>query len=99
MTVRAATEKNAVNEKRPNKTRHLKLFDKLAFEAFNKENWKLFAELHTDDVIAESAGVKTKGIAAHVVAVKEFLAATPGGKVVAHPVSFGSGEWTCTRRC
>lgn len=76
--------------------RNLKLFDKLAFAAWNREDWKLVAELHTEDVVFESAAETTTGIEAHVEQSKRFLATTPGGKVAAHPISFGSGAWTCT---
>lgn len=80
----------------PEVERNLRLFDKLAFMAWNKDDWKLFAELHTEDVIAEAAGDRTEGIEAHIEQSKRFLEATPGGRVAAHPVSFGSGAWTCT---
>lgn len=80
----------------PEEDRNLRLFDRLAFDAWNKDDWKLFAELHTDDVMAEAGGERTTGIEPHIDQSKRFLAATPDGRVAAHPVSFGSGPWTCT---
>jgi hypothetical protein len=80
----------------PEEERNVRLFDRLAFEAWNRDDWKLFAELHTDDVTAEAGGERTTGIGPHIEQSKRFLASAPGGRVAAHPVSFGSGPWTCT---
>ena len=38
----------------------MRLFDQLAFKAWNKEDWTLFAALHTDDVVAAAAGERTE---------------------------------------
>src|SRR3954453_15751927 len=74
---------------------HLRLFDRVDFEAWNGPDWDLFRELHTDDVIVEMSGQRTEGIEAHVAMCQAMIAANGDSKVRSHPIAFGSGEWTC----
>ena len=74
---------------------HLALFDKLDFEAFNKQDWTLFRQLHCDDVIVTSSdGSRTDGIEAHVAVVKGAFSFAPDTAILRHPVAAGKGDWT-----
>jgi len=74
--------------------KNLKRFVELDFEAWNKKNWKLFNEIHAPDVlVVMSDGTTTKGIEAHIDAVKPFLKMMDL-QITAHPIKIGQGEWT-----
>src|SRR5712692_2818454 len=76
---------------------NIKRFDELDFEAFSKQNWKLFNEIHAPDVeVIFPDGHRTKGIAKHDEDMKAMFAYAPDLKVVDHPVNCGSGDWTAT---
>ena len=77
---------------------HLNSMDHLDFTAWNTPDWDLFRRLHTADVQVEvNGGGRTDGIDAHVEAMESLIAQTGGQpmQVQSHPISFGSGEWTC----
>ncbi|MBV1856362.1 nuclear transport factor 2 family protein [Catellatospora tritici] len=80
-------------------SRNLKSMDELDFKAWNTADWHgLFAHLHTDDVLVEVHGQPpTHGIDAHIDAMKALVQAGGGtpAQVTSHPITFGSGEWTC----
>jgi len=66
--------------------------------AWNTPDWDLFRRLHTDEVHVEVSGAEvTHGIDAHVDAMKVLIEQAGGRpmQVQSHPISFGSGEWTC----
>jgi hypothetical protein len=72
--------------------------DRLDFTAWNTPDWNLFRQLHTADVPVEVSGQEgTDGIDAHIDAMKSLIEQTGGQpmQVQSHPISFGSGEWTC----
>jgi ketosteroid isomerase-like protein len=76
---------------------HLRRFDELDFEAFSKQNWTLFNEIHMSDVeVIFPDGHRTRGIERHDDDMKAMFAYAPDLKIKDHPVSFGSGEWTAT---
>lgn len=80
-----------------NVSEHLRRFDELDFEAFSKQNWQLFNEIHAPDVeVVFPDGHRTKGIEKHDEDMKAMFSYAPDLKVTRHPVSFGSGEWTAT---
>lgn len=75
---------------------HLARFDSLDFEGFNKQNYELFNQIHAEDVIVTwPDGHKTNGIVKHDEDIKTMFVYIPDFKVDSHPVSFGSGDWTC----
>lgn len=80
-------------------TQNLKGMDELDFKGWNGADWHgLFAHYHTDDVLVVVSGQPpTRGIQAHIDAMKAFVAATGGTpvQITSHPIGFGSGEWTC----
>jgi hypothetical protein len=77
---------------------NLKNMDHLDFTAWNTPDWDLFRRLHTADVHVEVCGQEdTHGIDAHVDAMKSLVEQAGGRpmQIQSHPISFGSGEWTC----
>jgi ketosteroid isomerase-like protein len=80
-------------------TRNLESMDDLDFTAWNGADWHgLFAHYHTDDVLVVVHGQpRTNGIQEHIDAMKALVAASGGTppQITSHPISFGSGEWTC----
>jgi hypothetical protein len=79
--------------------RNLQRMDTLDFTGWNAADWEgVFTQHHTDDVVVQVAGqTPTHGIRQHIDAMKAFVVSTGGVpmQVTAHPIAFGSGEWTC----
>jgi hypothetical protein len=79
--------------------RNLRSMDELDFTGWNHADWQgVFARYHTDDVLVDVHGQpQTRGINEHIDAMKAFVETTGGtpAQVKSHPISFGSGEWTC----
>jgi hypothetical protein len=78
---------------------NLKGMDDLDFEGWNGADWQgVFAAHHTEDVLVDWKGMSTtRGVQAHIDAMKAYVESA-GGKppqIKAHPIRFGSGEWTC----
>jgi hypothetical protein len=73
--------------------------DDLDFDGWKNADWHgVFAHLHTDDVYVEFKGMEpTRGLDQHIDAMKAYVESVGGTppQVVAHPIAFGSGEWTC----
>ena len=83
------------NDKKDIVASRLKTFDELDFEGFSKQNWDLFHKSHTDDVVVVwPDGHETKGFDKHIEDMKYMFSYAPDTKITAHPVKFGSGEWT-----
>jgi hypothetical protein len=80
-------------------TRNLKSMDELDFTGWNGADWDgVFARLHTDDVFVQVHGQPpTHGVREHIDAMKAFVESTGGApiQVSSHPITFGSGDWTC----
>ncbi|MGL5165386.1 MAG: ester cyclase [Afipia sp.] len=88
--VTAASEHNGI-------TGHLARFDQLDFDAFSKQDWKLFNEIHCPDVkVVYPDGHETRGIKQHQSDIAQMFVATPDMRVSSHPVSFGSADWAST---
>ena len=79
--------------------RNLQSMDELDFTGWNQADWQgVFARYHTDDVLVDVHGQpETHGIKEHIDAMKAFVETTGGtpAQLTSHPISFGSGEWTC----
>ena len=77
---------------------NLKRFDQLDFEAYSeRKNMKLFREIHCPDVkVVFPDGRTTQGIEQHVTDINGLFNGTPDSRITAHPIAFGSGEWTVT---
>jgi len=79
--------------------RNLQRMDELDFNGWNRADWQgAFARCHTDDVVVEVKGQPTtRGLEEHIAAMEALVESTGGTpiQVASHPISFGSGEWTC----
>lgn len=77
---------------------NLKRFDQLDFEAYSeRKNMKLFQEIHCPDVkVVFPDGRTTEGIEQHVADINNLFNGTPDNRITAHPIAFGSGDWTVT---
>ena len=74
---------------------HLKTFDTLDFEIFSKQQWDRFSESHADDIVVTwPDGHQTTGLAKHIEDLKAMFVYAPDTAISAHPIRFGSGEWT-----
>jgi len=75
---------------------HLKTFDDLDFDVFSNQKWDRLSESHADDmVVTWPDGHQTRGIKKHIEDLKAMFVYAPDTKITAHPIRFGSGEWTC----
>jgi hypothetical protein len=78
---------------------NLKGMDDLDFIGWNNADWNgVFAHHHADDVLVDWKGQSpTHGIEQHIVAMKAYVESAGGTppQITSHPISFGSGEWTC----
>lgn len=74
---------------------HLRTFDSLDFEVFNKQEWKRLHLSHADDVrVIWPDGHETRGIKKHIEDLDAMFVALPDFRITSHPVAFGAGEWT-----
>ena len=72
-------------------------FDQLDFDAFSKQDWKLFNQIHCADVkVVLPDGHETRGIKQHQSDMAALFVGTPDLRVSAHPVSFSASEWVST---
>ena len=75
---------------------NLATFDDLDFNVFSNQKWDQVAKSHAPDIIVHwPDGHMTNGLAAHLEDLKAMKGYAPDMKITAHPVKFGSGEWTC----
>jgi hypothetical protein len=75
--------------------RNLHTFDALDFEVFGSREWNRFRESHAQDVIVTwPDGHETRGLERHLEDMKNLVAFAPDIKIEAHPIRFGSGDWT-----
>jgi ketosteroid isomerase-like protein len=73
---------------------NLKLFDKLDFEAYNKDAALLDA-LHTPDThVIWADGTESRGMDQHNKDMNYMLSFLPDSRITSHPLQFGSGDWT-----
>jgi predicted ester cyclase len=77
---------------------NLKRFDQLDFDAYSqRKDMKLFREIHCADVkVVFPDGRTTHGIDQHVTDINSLFNGTPDSRITAHPIVFGSGDWTAT---
>jgi hypothetical protein len=74
--------------------KHLKIFDELDLEAFNKRDMARIKQIHADDVkVYNPDGTITEPMPPHAEEL-QFLFDTFDFKVAEHIVGFGFGEWT-----
>jgi hypothetical protein len=76
---------------------NLARFDDLDFEAFSKQNWELFNQIHSSDVLVVFPdGRETSGIEQHDKDIEAMFVYAPDTRVTSHPIKFGSGQWTAS---
>jgi ribonuclease HI len=74
---------------------HLTRFDSLDFDVFSNQKWDRLQESHSADIqVHWPDGHTTTGIAQHIEDLKAMFVYAPDTRIQAHPVRFGSGEWT-----
>ncbi|CAN5332814.1 hypothetical protein BH10PSE3_BH10PSE3_05980 [soil metagenome] len=74
---------------------NLKTFDTLDFDVYSNQKWDRLKESHSADILVHYPdGSTTKGLEAHVAALKPMFVFAPDARVTAHPVRFGDGSWT-----
>lgn len=74
---------------------NLETFDRLDFEAWNKQDWALFSEIHGENVHVEGFGTSSDGNDVHVQWAQDFIAANPDNyRILEHPIRIGAGDWT-----
>ena len=75
---------------------HLKTFDELDYDVFSNQKWDRLSESHGDDIIVTwPDGRETKGLATHIEDLKSMFVYAPDTSIKAHPIRFGTDEWTC----
>lgn len=81
----------------PMTSENLTRFDQLDFDAFSKQDWKLFNEIHCPNVVVIFPdGHQTEGIERHQKDIAAMFKSTPDMRVSSHPVSFGAEKWAST---
>jgi hypothetical protein len=74
---------------------HLKKFDTLDFDVYSTQRWDRFKESHAPDILVHYPdGHTTKGLEAHIAALKPQFIFAPDTKIAEHPVKIEPGEWT-----
>jgi len=74
---------------------NLARFDQLDFDAYSKQDWALFEQLHCPNVVVTNPdGTQTNGIADHEAAVKQIFAWAPTNNILEHPTKVGQGDFT-----
>ena len=76
-------------------TANLKTFDTLDFDVYSNQKWDRLKESHAPDILVHYPdGSTTKGLEAHIAALKPMFVFAPDTKIKVHPVRFGQGAWT-----
>jgi predicted ester cyclase len=75
--------------------RNLRLFDELDFDAFSKQDWSLFKNLHSDTVrVVMPDGSVVHDIDSHLADQHQMTSFLPDLKVFDHPIKVAQGDWT-----
>ncbi len=75
--------------------KNLDTFDTLDFDVYTHQKWDRLHESHAQDILVHYPdGSTTKGLDAHIDALKPMFVFAPDTRIETHPVKFGSGEWT-----
>ena len=85
----------AAEKQAPAVEKKLKTFDELDFDVFSNQKWERLHESHAKDIVVTwPDGHEVKGIDKHIDDLKALFVYAPDIKIKAHPIRFGSGEWT-----
>jgi len=89
-----ASAKDSSPTTRPEIVKRMQRFDQLDFDAFSKQDWTLFNEIHCPDVaVTFPDGHVTHGIKKHQEDIAGMFVSTPDMRVSSHPISFGAETW------
>lgn len=77
--------------------KYLMMIDTLDFKYYNQQKWDSLALVHDANInIHYSDGNITQGLFPNEAnTLKAMFVFAPDTKVIAHPVRFGKGDWTC----
>jgi hypothetical protein len=71
-------------------------FDSLDFDIYSKQKWGDISISHDENILAHYPdGHTTSALSPHIDELKMMFVFAPDTRVVAHPVKFGSGDFTC----
>ena len=89
-------ELKKVQDEKSEIERRLAEFDKLDFDYYSNQQWDKFNLSHADNIkVYYPDGTITDGLnPQHIDMLKPMFVFAPDTKIKAHPVRFGSGEWT-----
>lgn len=92
---KAAQELARVEQAEATRALHLRTFDTLDFDVYTHQKWERLGESHAQDILVHYPdGHTTKGIAAHIIELKQMFVFAPDTRIEVHPVRIGDGEWT-----
>ncbi|MGV9944220.1 hypothetical protein [Streptomyces sp. NPDC003401] len=78
--------------------RNLKGMDDPDFDGWNRADWNgVFAHHHTDVLVGWKGRPPAHGVQEHIDAMRAYVESAGGTppQITSHPITFGSGEWTC----
>lgn len=92
----AASQANAQSGKREDPVaKNLATFDDLDFNVFTNQKWAELKHSHAKDILVHwPDGRTTTGLEVHITDLAAMFVYAPDTRITAHPVKFGSGEWT-----
>ena len=74
---------------------HIEIFDDLDLNVITNQKWDEIKKSHSRDILVHwPDGHTTKGIEKHIEDLKAMFISLPDTRVTAHPVKFGSDDWT-----
>ena len=74
----------------------LQRFDSLDFDFYSHQQWDSLSISHAADIIVTYPdGNQTRNLPTHIKELEPLFVFAPDTKINAHPVKFGSGDWTC----
>lgn len=75
---------------------HLRIFEELDFDVYSHQKWNRLSESHADNIVVTYPdGHQTRGLQAHIEELKPIFVFAPDTRITAHPIKFGTDEWTC----
>lgn len=75
---------------------HIIRFDSLDFNIYSNQKWDEINISHANNILVHYPdGHTTDKLSPHIDEMKPMFTFAPDTRVVAHPVKFGSGDWTC----
>lgn len=76
-------------------SKQIEIFDDLDFNVYTYQKWDELKKSHSNNIIVHYPdGHITKGLNDHITELKKSFVFAPDSRVTAHPVKFGTDEWT-----